>query len=137
MKIIYDEKLMKYIPLFESITKVNVKDMFLKNEILYCVIDKTDLKKAIGPNGAKIKKMENMFNKKIKILPYSDNIEEFVKSLLYGFEIDKIEKMDNIVNISCKNVKTKGLLIGRERRNLLNFKEIVKRYFPIEDLKVI
>jgi len=137
MKIVYDEKLMKYIALFESSTKVNVKDMFLINNILYCVVEKEDLKRAIGPNGAKIKRIENMVKKKIRILPYSSDVKLFVKDLLYPFEVDKIEENDKIINIYCKESKTKGLLIGRERRNLLNFKEIIKRYFPVEDLKVI
>ena len=126
MKIVYDEKLMKYIALFESSTKVNIKDMFLMNNMLYCVFVKEDLKKAIGPNGAKIKRLENMVKKKIRVLPYSNDVKIFVKDLLYPFEVDKIEGDDKIINIYCRESKTKGLLIGRERRNLLNFKEIIK-----------
>ena len=137
MKIVYDEQLMKYIALVENLTKVNVKDMFLKNNMLYCVIDKENLRKIIGPNGSKIKRIENLIKKKIKILGYSSNVNEFVKDLVYPFKIDKVEDTEGVVNIHCKDTKTKGLLIGRERRNLLNFKEITKRYFPIQDLKVI
>ena len=137
MKIVYDEQLMKYIALVENLTKVNVKDMFLKNNMLYCVIDKENLRKIIGPNGSKIKRIENLIKKKIKILGYSSNVNEFVKDLVYPFKIDKVEDSEGVVNIHCKDTKTKGLLIGRERRNLLNFKEITKRYFPIQDLKVI
>jgi|SRR3989344_733569 len=137
MKIVYDEQLMKYIALVENLTKVNVKDMFLKNNMLYCVIDKENLRKIIGPNGSKIKRIENLIKKKIKILGYSSNVNEFVKDLVYPFKIDKVEDTEGVVNIYCKDTKTKGLLIGRERRNLLNFKEITKRYFPIQDLKVI
>jgi len=137
MKIVYDEQLMKYIALVENLTKVNVKDMFLKNNMLYCVIDKENLRKIIGPNGSKIKRIENLIKKKVKILGYSSNVNEFVKDLVYPFKIDKVEDTEGVVNIYCKDTKTKGLLIGRERRNLLNFKEITKRYFPIQDLKVI
>jgi len=137
MKIVYDEKLMKYITLFENVIRVNVKDMFIKENSIYCIIEKSDLRKAIGPNGIKIKKLENLVKKKVKIIPYSDKVEEFVKDLLYGFDVEKIENKDGIVNIYCKDTKTKGLLIGRERRNLSNFEGIIKRFFPIQDLKVI
>ena len=65
MKIVYDEQLMKYIALVENLTKVNVKDMFLKNNMLYCVIDKENLRKIIGPNGSKIKRIENLIKKKV------------------------------------------------------------------------
>ncbi len=123
--------------LFENLTKVKVKDVFLKGEAIYYVVWKKDLSKAIGPKGVMIKKIENLVKKKIKVIAFSENIEEFVKDLLYGFEVEKIEENEGIVKISCKNAKTKGLLIGRERKNLSGLKDIILRYFDIKDLQVV
>jgi|TARA_B100001971_G_C18170625_1_gene526895 N utilization substance protein A len=136
MKIIYDQKLIQYLTLFENMTRVKVKDVFLKGELVYYVVWKKDLAKAIGPKGMMIKKIENMVKRRLKVVAYSDNVIEFVKDLLYGFDVEKVEENEGIVKISCKNVKTKGLLIGRERKNLSGLKDIILRYFKIKDLQV-
>ena len=41
-----------------------------------------------------------------------------------------------IVFLDPKDLKTRGLLIGRGASNLRFFEAIVKRYFPIDELKV-
>lgn len=137
MKILYDERLMKYMTLFENLTGVKVKDVFFKNEVVNFVIYKRDLKMAIGPNGVKIKKLQELLKKRIKIIIYSEQLEEFVGNLVYGYEVDKIENKEGIVKIHCKSPKTKGLLIGRERRNLLGLKEVISRYFNIKEVQVV
>ena len=136
MKIVYDQKLINYLNLFENLTRVKVKDVFLKGEIIYYVVPKIVLSKAIGPKGVMVKKLENLVKKRVKIVGFSDNVVMFMKDLLYGFEVENIEENEGNVKISCKSNKTKGLLIGRERKNLNDLKEIVTRYFKINDITV-
>ena len=69
MKLVYDERLMKYIILFENLTKAKVKDAYLgENESIWFIIEKGGMFKAVGKNGSNIKKIENMLKKKIKVL---------------------------------------------------------------------
>ena len=41
-----------------------------------------------------------------------------------------------IVTIYGEDTRTKGLLIGRDRRNINSTNDIVKRYFKVEEVKV-
>lgn len=137
MKIVYDNKLMSYLILFENLMNVKAKDAFIKDELVYFVVAKPELGKVIGVSGVKIKKLQDVLKKRVRIIPYTENLEEFVKDLIYPFEVEKIENKDGVIEIHSKYAKTKGLLIGRERRNLLNLKEIISRYFTIKDVKVL
>ena len=137
MKIVYDLQLMKYISLFEKISNAKIKDLFERKGQLYCVVKKEEMNKIIGPKGKTIQKIQNMIKKKVKVIGYTDDVKEFVKGLLYPFTVENIENKDGVIEISCNDTKTKGLLIGRERQNLSELKQIVSRYFDINDIKVI
>ena len=52
-------------------------------------------------------------------------------------QVKEITEEQGIVTIVGPDTKTKGLLIGRERKNLENLRDIVKRYFQIEDINVM
>ena len=134
MKIIYDATLMKSMILFENLTNVKVKDVYLRNNSYWFVVDSGMMFKAVGKNGVKIKKMENLFKKKVKVIEKSDDIKRFASNLIYPIKTEKIEFDDNILTISAGDIRTKGLLIGRERRNLKELKEILSRYFKFDDV---
>ena len=63
------------------------------------------------------------------------------------FTIDgKIARIVNVKDVNEENgaitifgpdTKTRGLLIGRDRKNLENLKDVVGRYFTVEDIKVM
>ena len=77
MKLVYDEKLMKYIILFENFTKVKVKDAYLREEGIWFVIKEGGLFKAVGKSGIKVKKLESMVKKKIKVIENCKLISEW------------------------------------------------------------
>jgi len=52
-------------------------------------------------------------------------------------ERKEINVEEKIITIVGPDTKTKGLLIGRSGQNLRNYEEIVKRYFDINEIKVI
>ena len=136
MKRVYDAELIKYITLIEGISKVNIKDIFQYNSMLCCVVDKNNVSTLIGPHGVKIKKIQNMIKKNVKVIGYSDSIVEFVKDFISPILVDSIEESNGELIISCKDSKTKGLLIGRGRQGLLNLQRVVSRYFKISSIKV-
>jgi transcription termination/antitermination protein NusA len=136
MKIVYDADLIKYISFIENLSRVKVKDLFKHNEILCCVVDSRDVKNVVGPKGNRIRKMQDMLKKKIKVVGYSENVSEFVKAFVYPVEISDIEENEGGLVISCKDSKTKGLLIGRGGSNLEGLKRVVSRYFKISDIEI-
>lgn len=137
LKIKFDINLMKTISLFENITKASVKDCIEQGERLVFIVKQGDMSKAIGPKGQNIHKLEGMLKKKIKIVEYSDDLIEFVKNVVSPIKPDEVAEEDGIINIIPADSNSRGLLIGREAINLRGFENIVKRYFPITEMKVV
>tara|TARA_Y100000310_G_scaffold25352_1_gene24263 strand:- start:4550 stop:4963 length:414 start_codon:yes stop_codon:yes gene_type:complete len=135
-KIRYDINIIKYISLFETLIGVNVKDCIDTNPITF-IVEQNQIGKAIGKNGVNVKKLESMFNRKIKILEFNPEVLQFVKNVIYPLKGDEVSKKDNTVIISVKDNTSKALLIGRESQNIKNTAQIVKRHFEIDNIKVV
>ena len=127
---------MRYISLFESLTGAKVKDCVV-NDIILFIIHENEMGKAIGKHGSNIKRVENTLKKKIKLTEFNDDVSQFVQNLIYPLKAKEIKEEDEIVTIYGDDRKTKGLLIGRDRHNISFVNDIVKRYFKIEEVKVI
>ncbi len=136
MKRKYDVKLLNYMRFFEKITRTQVKDCIDDDNRIIFIVDQLQLRRAIGKNGSNVKKLERELNKKIKIVEYNPQIKEFVKSLIMPLRADEIIEEEGIVKIKSDDRKTKGLLIGKNGRNLRKYEEIIKRYFDIKELRV-
>lgn len=127
---------MKLIALFESATGANVKDC-IANERLVFIVEENEMGKAIGKNGANIKRMESLLKKKIKLVEFNKNVLVFVKNLIHPIESLGIRQENGIVEIHGKDASSKAMLIGRERQNINHLNDIAKRYFDISEIKVV
>jgi len=136
MKIKFDVNLMKTISLFEKITKARVKDCLEQGNRLIVIVNKGEMAKAIGPKGANIRKLEGLFKKKLKIIEYTEELIEFVKNVIAPIKPSSIDEEEDVIIITPTDLKTRGLLIGRGAENLRGFEDIIKRYFPIKELRV-
>jgi transcription termination/antitermination protein NusA len=136
MKIKYDINLMKFMQLFENITHAKLKDC-ISNEQLIFIVQDGEIGKAIGKGGSNVRRLEELLKKKIKIVEFNSDIKQFIRNFILPLQVKDINQEENIITIEGPDTKTKGLLIGRERKNLENLKNIVKRYFEIEDIKVV
>ncbi|MBW2996174.1 NusA-like transcription termination signal-binding factor [Candidatus Woesearchaeota archaeon] len=137
IKIKFDIDLMKFISLFEKITKVNAKDCFKQHEKIVFIVPEGKAGIAVGKKGMNIKKLEGILKKKVKIVEYSDDLIEFVKNVIHPLGAKEITEDDGIVTIIPPDSQTRGYLIGREAINLRGFEDIVKRYFDIKEIKVV
>lgn len=135
-RIKYDSNLIKMMTLFESISGAKVKDCISNDRVIF-IIEENDMGKAIGRNGANIKKMESMLKKKIKLVEFSNDVVQFVKNTIHPIEALNVEYDGNVVTIHGKDTAAKSMLIGRERQNINHSMEIIKRYFDIKDMKVV
>jgi transcription termination/antitermination protein NusA len=123
--------------LMERISGVRVKDCFRDEDVLYFVVSPGYLGKAIGKGGANIKKIQTELGKKIRIIEFRDNMIDFVKNVIYPLKVAEVVEEENIVYIKDPNKKTKSLLIGRDGKNLKLINRAVKRFFSVDDVKVI
>ncbi len=61
----------------------------------------------------------------------------FVANLIYPFKVESITLNEKVITINDSNQKTKGLIIGAKAQNLRLYESIMKKYFEIEEIKVV
>ncbi|MCH8067241.1 MAG: NusA-like transcription termination signal-binding factor [Nanoarchaeota archaeon] len=135
-RIKYTLDIMRYISLFESLTGAKVKDCIVNDTVMF-VVHENEMGKAIGKHGSNIKRVENALKKKIKLVEFNNDVSQFVQNLISPLKAKEIKEEDMIVTIYGNDTKTKGLLIGRDRHNINLTSDIVKRYFKVEEVKVV
>ncbi len=136
IKIKYDMDLMKYMSLFETLTQAKLKDCILGERLLF-IVEEGQMGKAIGKKGVNVKKIEGVLKKKIRLVEYSSDVLQFVRNLVYPLNVNEVKREEDCVVIAAPDTNTRSLLIGRDRNNLNELKTIVKRYFDVEDIKVV
>ncbi len=123
---------------FEKLTRSRLKDFIETETKMFFIVDKGFLRKALGPEMKNVRKLEEAFKKKIKIIEYSDDVLRFTMNVLAPLKVVDIKEDDGIIIITGPDQKTKGLMIGARAANLRMFESIVQKYFSeIKELKVI
>ncbi|MBU0758585.1 MAG: NusA-like transcription termination signal-binding factor [Nanoarchaeota archaeon] len=136
-KIIYNTELLGIMNLFEKITHAKLKDAFIdRNSLMTFVVQENEIGKAIGKNAVNVIKLEKLLTRKIRIIEFNGDVIRFIQKLIYPLRVRSVEKQGSDVVITGNDKKTKGLLIGRNSQNLLNLELVVKKYFPIDKIKV-
>lgn len=136
-KISFDIDSMQFISMFESMTHAKVKDCIKKPDKLIFIVETGEIGKAIGKKGANIRKLENKFKKKIKIIEFDEDPLIFTQNVFYPNKAKDISEEEGVITITPIDNTTRGYFIGRGASNLRNAEEIVKRYFEIKEIKVI
>lgn len=134
-KILYDAETMKYSSLFEMLTRTMLKDCFKEEEGIVFVVMPGYMAKAIGKNGINVKKITNAIKKNVRIIEFSSDVIHFINNLVRVEGINILQEGSDII-IKCPDTKTKGLVFGRDKERLRKLVDVVKRYFPINDIKV-
>lgn len=133
---ILDAAVMSYISLFESLTGAKVKDCISDGE-LTIIVERGNMGLAIGRNGSNLKRAESALKKKINLIEFSEDVVQFTRNVIYPIRMVEIEKQDRLINIKGRDKKTKGLLIGRDRANLKRTLSIIRRFFDVEDIRIL
>ncbi|MEK6949830.1 MAG: NusA-like transcription termination signal-binding factor [Nanoarchaeota archaeon] len=134
-RIKYNFDVMQYISIFESLTAAKVKDCIVDDSILF-IVQENDMGKAIGKNGSNIKRAENLLKKNIRLVEFSSDVKQFVRNLIYPVQAKEVAEDSGIISIYCADSKSKGRIIGRDRHNINETLNIVKRHFKVEEIKV-
>jgi len=137
MSIKLDTETIKTIALFENATKARVRDCFMTKEKLTFVVEQGELGKALGKNKSNLHRLEKLMNRRLKIVEFSDDPEQFIVNLIKPIPIQGIITEEKVITIKGVDSKTKGLIIGARAQNLRRTEEIAKKYFDIEEIKVV
>ena len=135
-KIKYDINLMNYIKLFENLTRAKVRDC-IESEPLIFIVEENEIGRAIGKGGSNIRRLEELLKKRIKVVEFSSDVSQFIRNFILPLHANEVKSENGSVIIVGPDTKTKGLLIGRDKKNIMDLKEVVGRYFKVEDIKVV
>ena len=137
-KIKFDFNSIKFMSLFQSITRCDVKDFFDLEDKFCFIVATGQIGKALGKNLSNVKLLENKLKKKIKIVEFNQNMSEFIRNIVFPSKLSEIEfnEEDKILSITGIDNKTRGYLIGRNASNLRTSETILKRHFDVNELKV-
>ena len=136
MPISYSIEDMQCISFFEDVTKVSVKDVIRQEYSFVFIVDAGMTGKAVGTGGKMAKRLEEGLRKRVRIVDFNSELKQFVFNVVAPLEIAEFEEQDGIVTLSAKDLKTRGMLIGRNASHLREFEAIIQRHFPIRELRV-
>lgn len=137
LKIKFDQKLIKFISMFESMTQAEVKDCIELDAIIIFIVAEGQIGKAIGKDGSNVRRLENLLKKKIRIIEHNNDLTKFIENIIYPNRAKEIRQEGKIMIITPTDSKSRGFLIGRNAAILRSNENIVKRYFEIDEIKVV
>lgn len=143
-----DRDTMELISLFNNISGAIIKDCMIfkspenASEIIIFLVKKQDVGKAIGKAGEHVKDLMAKLHKKIDVIPFSDNLEEFIQ-----FILNTTKNSIKVQNIEIKESKYKkktviisvmpqdrGKAIGKDGSMIKKIKELVIRHFDVDNV---
>ncbi len=134
-----DMQVMRYINLFDRVTRVPTKHCFVYNNTLIFVVPKKLVSRAVGPDGKNVKKISETFRKKVKVIAMpekQEQISKFVSELVDPVSFNKLDLNKEVATLSAGR-QNKAALIGRNRAREKELESILKNLFDIKKFKIV
>ena len=135
-RIRYSSALIRVMSFFESATGAKLRDCFVgQNGLLVFVVEPAQYGLAVGRNGSKVKHIENALKRRVKVVEFSDDIPSFVDGIIRPLKANEVVFVDGVVTLKA-GPESRGYLIGRGGSNLRQIEAVLKRYFPVSEVRV-
>jgi len=128
-----DMQEMRYLNLFEQITRVRTRFCFKYNENIFFCVPKSLVSQSIGNRGANIRRLGEILRRKIRVIPAPRGLqdaESFIRAIIAPLTIRDFRADSNEIIIG--GGKNKASLIGRNKRRLLEMQKIISDFFNKE-----
>jgi N utilization substance protein A len=136
MSVTIDTNTLQLIAMFEQMSGAQVRDCIPQESQLVFIVEQGEIAKAIGKGGKHVRDLEYRSKKRVKIVEFHPDVIQFIQNLISPLSISEAKLEEDVLLLNAKDLKTRGLLIGRSASTLRFFESIVKRYFPIKELRV-
>ncbi|PKL70121.1 MAG: NusA-like transcription termination signal-binding factor [Methanomicrobiales archaeon HGW-Methanomicrobiales-1] len=136
------EDCMRLISQFESLTGAGSRDCVMdeRNARLIFVINPGDMGLAIGKKGASIKKASEVMGKKIEVVEYNNNVEQFIKNCFLPAQVTSLifegEGSEQTVQVEVRD-EDRGIAIGKDGKNIFKAKKLAQRQYDIADVQIL
>lgn len=129
---------MRYLSLFEKITRIRTRFCFKYNDILMFCVEKSEISMALGNRGANLKHISDIVKKRVRIIAKPKGIRdarEFIQAIVAPVEFKDLEIKEHEIILTA-GMQSKAALLGRNKRRLIEMQSIVKDFFEV-DFKII
>ncbi len=131
MRELTDEDL-KLFSSFEKITGVMPSDCASSSSTLVFLVDKKELGKAIGKNAKNIKRLEELFKKRVTIIKDAKDPETLIRNFFGNIKIFRIDSK-NVMGEENYTVviseEQRGIAIGRNGERIKMLKTLLKNRY--------
>ncbi|HTY43817.1 MAG TPA: hypothetical protein VMC80_01090 [Patescibacteria group bacterium] len=126
---------MRYLNLFEKITKIGTRFYFVYNGTIFFCVPKHLISKAVGEEGRNVRTMNNILRKRIRIIPMPigiQHIRPFIETIVSPVTFKDVEVKDSEVILNAGNTQNKAALMGRNKVRLSEMQKIIHDFFGKE-----
>ena len=141
-EVVITEDCIRLISQFESLTGAGSRDCVVdeRNGRLIFVVNPGDMGLAIGKKGASIKKASEAMGKKIEVVEYNSNVEQFLKNCFLPAQVTSIlfegEDEAKTATVEVRD-EDRGIAIGKEGKNIFKAKKLALRQHNIADVQIL
>jgi transcription antitermination factor NusA-like protein len=135
---VLDMRFIRYVNLFNKITRIRTKHCFEYNNIIIFVIPRRFVINALGQNNINITKLSQLIGKKVRIIGGpngKEDLRSFVSSIIRPVKFKSIEIKDEEVIINA-GTPSKASLIGKDKLRLFEMENILEQYFGTKKLRI-
>ena len=143
-----DRESMELISLFNNISGAIIKDCLVfkspenPSEVIIFLVKKQDVGKAIGKAGEHVKDLMAKLQKKIDVIPFSADLDEFIQFILNttknSIKVQSIEVKESKIGkktvIISVRPQDRGKAIGKDGSMIKKIKELVIRHFEVNNV---
>ena len=143
-----DRESMELISLFNNISGAIIKDCLVfkspenSSEVIIFLVKKQDVGKAIGKAGEHVKDLMAKLQKKIDVIPFSADLDEFIQFILNttknSIKVQSIEVKESKIGkktiIISVRPQDRGKAIGKDGSMIKKIKELVLRHFEVNNV---
>lgn len=133
-----DMQLMRYINLFERISRVSTTSCFVYNGTIIFAVPRTLVSRAIGKDAVNVKRIRDILGRKVKIIEQRgiNDVDKFISDVVEPCTFNKIEIIGDELIINT-NRQSKAALIGRNRVREEELRGILSNFYNIEKLRIV
>ena len=142
-EIVLNEQSLQLMKQFEDITGAGSRDCIIdeRSDRLIFVINPGDMGRAIGKQGASIKKASEDLGKKIEVVEFSQDAKQFIKNCFLPARVKSVEITENEEGESVANVdieeEDRGIAIGKGGKNIFKANKLAERQHDIVSVQIL
>ncbi len=140
MRVTLSDTARRHIALFEDVTGATAIDCVVDetHEQVIFVVEAGEMGQAIGPDGKRVKRVEDRLGEDVELIEDAPSAEGFVANALAPAAVYNVtlSENDDLVAYAEVDRADHGAAIGTDGRNIEAAKRLAKRHFDIDDIQL-